>query len=84
MLRALCLFLLLSITIGATAQVSTIVNGTVTDSSGDPLIGVSITEKGSTQGTITDIDGKYSIKIAPDAILLFSYLGYSSEEIAVN
>lgn len=84
MLRALCLFLLLSITIGATAQVSTIVNGTVTDSSGDPLIGVSITEKGSTQGTITDIDGRYSIKIAPDAILLFSYLGYSSEEIAVN
>ncbi|MDR1813503.1 MAG: TonB-dependent receptor [Tannerella sp.] len=59
------------------------VKGTVTDTS-EPLIGVSIAVKGATSGTTTDADGNYIINVAPNATLIFSYIGYVSQEIAVN
>ena len=61
------------------------VTGTVTSAQGDPLIGVNVVEKGnSSNGTVTDIDGKYSLSVSPQATLEFSYIGYTTSEIAVN
>lgn len=62
------------------------VTGKVTmASTGEPVPGVSIVVKGTTQGTITDSEGKYSIAgISPDAILVFSFIGLKTKEIAVG
>lgn len=61
------------------------VSGVVTDGGDEPLIGVSVVEKGTTNGTITDIDGAYSISISkPDAQLEFSYLGMITESVPVK
>jgi TonB-linked SusC/RagA family outer membrane protein len=61
------------------------VTGTVTDESGGPLIGATVTVKGTLKGTNTDIDGKYSIDISsPNPTLVFSFVGYISKEILVQ
>lgn len=61
------------------------VRGTVTDSNGEPLIGVSITAKGRKAAAVTDIDGKYSITVdSKDVTLHFSYVGFDSQEVRVN
>ena len=49
-----------------------------------PLIGASISVKGTSLGTITDIDGRYSIDVAPDATLTFLYTGFQTKDVAVN
>ncbi len=54
--------------------------GTVTDSAGEPLIGVSVSEKGASNGVTTDIDGNFQINVADGAILRFSYIGYDAVE----
>lgn len=64
----------------ASAQSSKII-GTVKDANGEPLIGVSVIEKGTNNGTVTDIDGNYVLEVNPDAKLLFSYVGYTAQEI---
>lgn len=60
-------------------------SGTVVDKSGEPLIGVNVSIKGTTTGTITDLDGKYTLE-APNsnAVVVFSYIGYKTEEIPVG
>lgn len=50
----------------------------------ETIIGVSIVEKGTTNGTTSDIDGNYSIKVSKNAILIFSYLGFKKQEVSVN
>ena len=61
------------------------VSGTVTDGEGEPLIGASVVEKGSPgNGAVTDLDGRYTISIPSDATLSFSYIGYTSQDVAVN
>ena len=60
------------------------VTGTVIDSDNIPLIGVNVLIKGTTIGTITDIDGFYSIEATPDQSLVFSYVGYDLREVAVG
>ncbi|WP_215223498.1 SusC/RagA family TonB-linked outer membrane protein [Echinicola shivajiensis] len=61
------------------------VKGTITDESGEPLPGVSILEKGTTNGTITDLDGNYSISVASDqSVLVFSFIGMASQEVVVG
>ncbi len=62
------------------------VSGKVTDSrDGDPLTGVSVLEVGTTNGTVTDIDGTYSLKLnSPSTVLVFSYIGYTTKSISVN
>ncbi len=69
--------------IGATAQ-SITVRGTVVDPSGEPLIGASILAEGTSVGTATDIDGNYAINVNPDATLVFSYVGYDPQSVAVK
>ncbi len=60
------------------------ITGKVTDSSGSPLPGVTIVVKGTSQGTITDSDGRYSLaKVPGDAVLLFSFVGMKNQEVAV-
>ncbi|MES2544785.1 MAG: TonB-dependent receptor [Bacteroidota bacterium] len=71
------LFFLLSI---STLFAQKTVNGIVTDNTGAPLIGVNVIEKGSSNGTSTDIDGSYKIKVNENAILVFSYVGFSNIE----
>ncbi|MFT4222290.1 SusC/RagA family TonB-linked outer membrane protein [Dysgonomonas sp.] len=61
------------------------VTGTVTDASGEPLIGVSVVVKGTTVGQMTDIDGKYSIVVGNQkATLVFTLIGYTKQEISVG
>lgn len=61
------------------------ISGRVTNQEdGEPLIGVNIVELGSTNGTITDIDGKYSLNVAAGATLVFSSVGYVTEEVKVD
>ena len=70
---------------GEVAQKKTTVKGVVTDEKGEPLIGVSIALKNSTQGTMTDMDGKYTISTdVENPTLIFSYVGYTSQTIAVG
>lgn len=61
-----------------------VVTGTVIDETGAPLPGAAILVKGTTSGTITDLDGKFSIDVDANAILVVSYLGYSPREVLVN
>lgn len=68
----------------AWAQVSTI-SGKITDSeSGEPLPGVNVIIKNTMQGTVTDIDGNYTIQASPEDMLVFSFIGYLSEEVPVG
>lgn len=60
------------------------VSGTVIDPEGEPLIGASVLVKGETLGTATNIDGEYTISVPSDGILVFSYVGYDTQEIPVN
>ncbi len=61
------------------------VGGTVTDAaSGEPLPGVNVIVKGTSRGVTSDFDGNYQISASQDEVLVFSYLGYSSQEIAVS
>ncbi|MBI1344327.1 MAG: SusC/RagA family TonB-linked outer membrane protein [Terrimonas sp.] len=59
------------------------VSGKVTTAAGDPLVGVSVTIKGSRIGTTTDVNGNYSLTVPDDAVLVFSYVGYEDYEVSV-
>lgn len=60
------------------------VTGTVTDVSGEPIIGANIRIKGTTTSTITDIDGNFSIKAEPQSVIEVSYIGYLTQETVIN
>lgn len=60
------------------------ISGRVVDRNGEPVIGVNVVEKGTTNGTITDMDGKFTFNVSPNATLMLSYIGYKAQEIAVN
>ncbi|WP_454803077.1 SusC/RagA family TonB-linked outer membrane protein [Mucilaginibacter phyllosphaerae] len=66
-------------------QADVTVTGTITDEKGGTLPGVSVAVKGTTQGVVSDVNGKYSITVAnPNAILVFTYIGYAPQEIAIG
>lgn len=60
------------------------VTGTVSDTSGSPLAGVNVLEKGTSNGVISDFDGKYVISVNTNAVLVFSYVGFNTFEVNVN
>lgn len=60
------------------------VTGMVTDVSGEPIIGANIRIKGTTTGTITDIDGNFSIEAEPQSVIEVSYIGYLTQETVIN
>ncbi len=68
---------LMFVSIAAVAQ--TTATGTVTSSNGEPLIGVTVLEQGTTNGTITDLDGKFSLQVQSGATLEFSFMGYERQ-----
>ncbi len=79
----LSLFAFCLLTGSALAQYT--VSGSVMDEEGEPLIGVSVLVKGTTTGTVTDIDGNYAIRVpGSSATLIFSYVGYDEVEMAVS
>lgn len=76
---------LLSLNISALAQNGRTITGKIVDETGEPLIGATIQIKGSATGTASDIDGNFSISVpARSNVLVFSYVGYTSEEVTVN
>ncbi|MFT5248970.1 MAG: iron complex outermembrane receptor protein [bacterium] len=74
------LLALLITTLGFSQQVS----GLITDENSDPLLGVSVIVKGTSVGAVTDFDGNYSIEASNGDVLVFSYVGYDSQEKAVT
>ena len=78
LLLLLCLIPLCSI-----AQ-NIMVKGIVKDNFGEPVIGANVTEKGTTNGMITDLDGNFSLTVQKNAILVISYIGYVTQEIAIK
>ncbi len=61
------------------------VSGTVIDDNGTPIPGVNVIEKGTTNGTATDVEGKYSLMVSnANAMLVFSFIGYATQEVSVN
>jgi TonB-linked SusC/RagA family outer membrane protein len=60
------------------------VNGSIEDENNTPLIGVNIIEKGTTNGSISDVSGRFSITVSPNATLIFSYIGFGTIEVPVE
>lgn len=60
------------------------VSGAVTDTNGEPVIGASISEKGTSNGTITDIDGNFTLSVAPNSKLVVSFIGYATQEFTIG
>ena len=75
------LFLLCMIPLGMSAQT---VKGTVSDETGEPIIGATVKVQGSNDATVTDFDGNFSIKASSNATLVFSYVGYETQEVKVG
>lgn len=61
------------------------VKGTITDAARNPLIGVNVIEKGTTNGTVTDLDGSFALRVqSSNSLLALSYIGFQSQEILVG
>jgi TonB-linked SusC/RagA family outer membrane protein len=84
-ISALVIFLLLLCTTVAFAQQRNTLAGIITDTNGEPLIGANVTVKGTTNGSITDVNGKFTLQQVPsNGTLVIAYIGYLSQEVAVN
>lgn len=83
-MRKILLLLLLACGSLGAAWAQKQITGKVTDSGGEPLIGASVVVKGTTDGTVTDLDGNFSISAPGNAVLVFSYTGFSTKEEPVN
>ena len=66
------------------SQKKNTVTGKVTDATGEPVIGASVMEKGTSNGTVTDLDGNFSLAVADGKTLVISYIGMQSQEIVVK
>lgn len=77
-------FLFLIMCASSFAQSSNKITGVVFDEKGLPLPGVSIILKGSTFGTVTNVEGKFTISATADQTLVFSFIGYNTQEVAIN
>ena len=60
------------------------ITGIVNDMNGEPIIGATVKEKGSSNGTATDLDARFSLEVSPDAILEISYIGYQTQDVSVK
>ena len=83
-MRTLLLMIFAALSLSVSAQTITL-NGNVKDTTGEPIIGASIVEKGNTtNGTITDLDGNFSLKVPANATVVISYIGMKTQEIAIK
>lgn len=83
-LRPFALFMALFLMNVSWAFAQLTVTGHVKSTSGDPLIGVNVVEKGTTNGTVTDMDGNFSLRVEKGKTLVFSYIGFLSQENVVR
>lgn len=83
-IRIMLFSLLMLFVYVTTGYAQNMLQGVVTDVTGEPLPGVSVVVKGTVNGTTTDIEGKYVISVSKSAILEFSYIGMSKQEVKVN
>ena len=60
------------------------VTGTVVDAEGEPVIGATVMEKGTSNGTVTDYDGNFKLKVAAGKTLVFSYIGFEKQELTAQ
>lgn len=81
-LKTIFLFIVMMI-FAMPAIAQTRITGTVTDSKGEPIIGASVMEKNTANGTITDINGDFSLNANSNSTLVISYIGYKKQEIAI-
>ncbi|HSJ67690.1 MAG TPA: TonB-dependent receptor, partial [Anditalea sp.] len=65
-------------------KAQTSITGTVRDTEGEPIPGVNVIEKGTSNGTVTDLDGEYQLAVSDGAILQFSFIGFRTIEIPIN
>ena len=79
--KMLILFFLFGLCSNAYAQKN--INGNVKDGTGEPIIGASVLVKGAQTGTVTDLDGNFTINVSNNAVLVISYIGYLTQEISV-
>ena len=68
---------------GALAQTIQL-TGLVTDAANEPIIGASVIVKGTTYGTVTDLDGNFTLQVSKGNVLVISFIGYTTQEIKVN
>lgn len=73
-----------TVSVQSVEQLNKRVTGMVTDSNGAPVIGASILEKGTANGTITDINGNFSLNVSSNSTLLITYVGYINREVTVD
>lgn len=78
--KALLVMTLTTASLSAWAQ-DVIVSGTVKDATGEPVIGASVVQKGTSNGAVTDLDGHFSFKAPQNSPLVISYIGYASQEV---
>lgn len=79
------IFLMVALLVGFGLNAQSIsVSGTVTDPQGEPLIGASVLAQGTTTGASTDIDGNFTINVAPTGALVISYVGYETQTVPVD
>ncbi|MDR3268576.1 MAG: SusC/RagA family TonB-linked outer membrane protein, partial [Tannerella sp.] len=60
------------------------ITGVVADTNGEPVIGANVVEKGTTNGTVTDVDGRFSLAVSNNATLVVSFIGYNAQELVVG
>ena len=84
MSKRLITALLVLLAIGVQAFAQSAVSGRVTDEAGEPLVGANVLVKGTTTGTMTDYNGNYSLNVRQGAVLVFSSIGYATQEIQVT
>ncbi len=84
-MKKLSLVLMLCLFVAGTVLAQNMVSGTVTDQDNEPLIGASILVKGTSQGTVTDFDGKFELEVPANATtLVVSYTGFTSQEVEIG
>ena len=83
-LRALSALLFMAVGIVSALAQSISVKGTVTDTAGEPLIGVTVQVPGAKQGAVTDLDGNYTLSVDAKGKIRFSYIGYETVTESVN
>ena len=84
MKRLIPLFFCLLTSVVMFAQAQKVTGAVVDAETGEPLIGVTVMELGTTNGTVTDLDGHFQLTVQPDHKLQLSYVGYASQELAAK
>lgn len=82
-MKSTLIFLFVMLSMAAFSQ-ERVITGNVSDTSGEDLLSVTVLIKGTGKGTITDLEGNYSIKVKSDDVLLFSFLGFETQEVVVG